>query len=134
MTPVTKTQALAALIAKREEEVIRVYGSAQNGKNSNVYEKFAKAEAEIRAIETLTLIVSAEIPDQELEKIYNQIKPLIKTPFLLDLRIEPGVLGGVAFVWQGKIKDYTIKAKLEEKRELIRATIRKVLVAGHLCV
>lgn len=100
----------------------------QKFNKDNVYEIFSGLEKEMENLKILNLYLSFE-PD---EVTANQIGSVARRTFnlpalLLDIKVDPNLIAGTALVWKGVRRDYSLKAKLEEKRQELSEEFRRFL-------
>ncbi len=101
----TKTQALRALSDLEDK--------ARKKPAKDQEEIFAKAKAEIVAIEPLHLFLPRGLPDGELEKIVGKLRKSYGPKFLVEIKFQGDLIGGCAMSYKGVYKDYSIKNKLK---------------------
>lgn len=99
----------------------------QNFNKDNVYKIFVDIEAQIPKLPILTMYLVFE-PDFI---TLNQIGAFTRQTFfpllLLDVKLNPGLIAGTALVWKGIYKDYSVKAKIEQRKEEILQGFKKFL-------
>jgi len=104
----TKLSAIKALEAWEEEENKK---SSKKDAIASLQHDVVEARKKIDSLEPLHLFLPKEIPDEELEKIANYLRESNKN-LLLEIKIEPELLGGCALSYKGVYKDYSLKTKL----------------------
>lgn len=134
----TKSDALSLLEELKEAAVKEAYleGSkvsetAAVSPKADVYKDFEVARDEIDKIEVLTIVLPYELPAGSLKKIGREVKEINGSGILLDFKIDPKLIGGCALVYKGKMRDYSMKAALEEKSSQIRNNLNNFVAAIH---
>lgn len=93
----------------------------------NVYQTFTDLEAKINSLPTLTMYLTFEPDDITLSQIGAFARKTFGPNFLLDTKIDPTLIAGTALVWKGVRKDYSLKAKIAEKKDVISQEFKKFL-------
>jgi len=62
----------------------------------------------------LTLTIATDLPLNNLIAISSWFREQTGGPVLLNIKIDPGILGGTVIEHQGKLKDYSLKQQLED--------------------
>ncbi|MCL4398032.1 F0F1 ATP synthase subunit delta [Patescibacteria group bacterium] len=91
-------------------------------------EDFDKAREEIKTIEPLYLYLPAQVPEENLQSIVGKLRRDYGDRFLIEIKIDPALLGGCALSYKGIYKDYSLKAKLEKNREALKKEFDKFLI------
>ncbi len=99
----------------------------QNISKDNVYEMFTNLEAQIAKLPTLIIYLTFEADDDSLAQIGIFARKAYLPSLLLDIKYDPNLIAGAALVWKGVYKDYSLRAKIEEKKEEISAGFKKHL-------
>ena len=100
----------------------------QKFNQENVYKIFSDLEKMSTGLPILTMYLTFEPDDVTL----NQLGILTRKTFdsislLLDIKIDPNLIAGTALSWKGVYKDYSLKAKIEEKRNEIAQGFKRFL-------
>lgn len=82
----------------------------------NTEEILQKLEQDVQQIETVKLFVAAELPQSGILKIGRWLGQNYPG-FLFDIKIDPDLIGGAALSYKGIYKDYSLKARIEERKE-----------------
>jgi hypothetical protein len=93
----------------------------------NVYQVFKDLEVEVEKIQTMVLYVAVGLPEKETDEIGAFLRKLTGKLLLVDIKVDPSLLAGCAFVWNGIYKDYSLRKKIEENRNEILAQFRTFL-------
>lgn len=94
----------------------------------NVYDIFSGLEKLVSKLQILTMYLTFE-PD---EITLSQLGQAARTSFgfpalLLDIKLNPNLIAGAALSWKGRLRDYSLKSRLEEKRIEITQGFRRFL-------
>lgn len=91
---------------------------------SNVYKLFDDAEKVIKEIKPLTVYVSFDLPEKEISKIGQLLRQDYGKNFLIEIKLDPNLIAGCAFVWNGIYKDYSLRHKINENRQAVLSTLK----------
>ncbi len=93
----------------------------------NVYPLFDQLEDQIKKLNPLVIYLAFEPGQEQIEKIGQWFKKnLAKLP-VFEIKVDPGLLGGVALVNSGVYKDYSLRSKIQEQEETILAEFKKYI-------
>lgn len=100
----------------------------QKFNKDNTMEIFAKIEQDLAKL----AVVALHLPFEASEIVYSQIGSFSRRAFgsstlLLDIKYDPSLIAGVALSWKGIYKDFSLKAKIAEKKAEILQSIGKYL-------
>lgn len=96
----------------------------KNFTRENVYKIFEEMENAIKKIQPLVIYVPFEIPNDELTPVGEYLRKNYGKRFLIETKIDPGIIAGTALVWKGMMKDYSIRKKIADNRETILRTLK----------
>lgn len=90
---------------------------------------FSRAEEELRDTESVVVYTALELPEATAEQVGRTARVLFDAPILLDFKVDPALLGGAALSFRGQYKDYSLRARFEEKekKEEIQKIYQKYL-------
>lgn len=91
----------------------------------NLYSNFKDLENKISGLPHLTLYLAFETGPAQIEKISEWFKKNSTTRFIFDINLDPDLLGGVAIVYNGVYKDYSLRAKIQEQSQTILTEFKK---------
>lgn len=91
----------------------------------NVYKIFNTLEEEITKIQPLVVYLPFEIPVNELSAVGVNLRKNYGKRFLLETKLDPSLIAGTALVWNGIYKDYSIRKKIADNRQLILKTLKE---------
>lgn len=93
----------------------------------NISSSFSQLEGQIKALTPLVVYLAFEPKQEQIEVIGQWFKKnLAKLP-VFEIKIDPGLLGGVALVNGGVYKDYSLKSRMQEQGETILAEFKKYI-------
>lgn len=93
----------------------------------NVYQIFDSIELEISKLKTLTMYLAFEPDELTLSQIGEYSRKNFSSTLLLDIKLDPNLFAGAALVWKGIYKDYSLRAKIEEKKVEISEGFKRFL-------
>ncbi len=91
---------------------------------SNLYERVSEFKQTIRACPTLILYVPAHLSRIQIERISTWCRTNIKPTLILDLHIDPRVVGGCAFAYDNVYHDVSLTYFLKKQRAEILKLVR----------
>lgn len=107
-----------------------------NSLSPSFFDKFTKynlsenlQSLEQKLVQTPTLIIYVAF-DPTYDALY-QLGQYVRGNFtffkLIDIKYDPSLLAGCALVWMGVYKDYSLKARIEERKEQVLESFKKFL-------
>lgn len=109
----------------------------QNFNKDNTSDLILNLEKSITQLKTLIVYLAFEADDSSLSYIGRYARKTFSSigrstsgrnlPLLLDVKYDPKLIAGAAFVWNGVYKDYSVHAKIDEKKSLILDIFKKYL-------
>jgi hypothetical protein len=90
----------------------------------NVYQIFASLEARIKSIPLLTVYVAFDMPQEEITRLGKALRQVYGEQFLFDIKFDPNVIGGAAFVWNGVYRDFSVRSMIESRKKEILSEFR----------
>ena len=94
---------------------------------NNIYKIFEDLEKQITSLKPLIIYLTFEPDDNTLSQIGEQARKVFGRIILLDIKYNPGLIAGASFVWNGLSRDYSLKAKVEERKIVILDSFKKFL-------
>lgn len=103
-------------------------GFRQKFTKDNIYEIFSALEKTIANFKILTMYLTFEPDEATLQQLGTAARTAFNIPsLLLDIKINPNLIAGTALSWKGIYRDYSLKAKLEEKKQELSEEFRRFL-------
>lgn len=93
----------------------------------DLYQKFQNFEAEISKLPILTIYLPFESTDASSLQIGSYIRKSFNRIMLLDPKFDPNLIAGCSLVWNGVYRDYSLRAKIEQRKEEILESFRGYL-------
>lgn len=93
----------------------------------NLYSKFSELEKKLSSLSPLVVYLSFEPGREQIDAIGGWIKKNLTTSPLIEIKIDPGLLGGVALVNKGVYKDYSLRARIQQNGETILTEFKKYI-------
>lgn len=84
-------------------------------------------EQQINELHPLVLYLSFEPDQNTITSISSWIRQNLSQKPVLEIKYDPSLIGGCALVKEGIYKDYSIKAKIEEQKDLILQEFKKYI-------
>lgn len=88
---------------------------------------FLELEKYISWIKPLVVHLPFDLPTDEIKKLGTYLRKNFASVMVMDIKIDPSLIGGCALVWNGIYKDYSIRKVLEENKVEIITKVRKFL-------
>lgn len=94
----------------------------------NIYQLFLEGENQLQKIPALIIYLPFEVDDQAQSSLGEAVrKTFAKADLVLDIKYDPALIAGCALVWKGVYKDYSLRAKIEEKKGEVLENFKKFL-------
>lgn len=94
----------------------------------NVYDLLGKLENKNSRLMLLTMYLTFEPDDAAVNQIGAVARKTLGLPFLLlDIKFDPGLIAGAALAWKGVYQDYSLRAKIEARKQEILQEFKKFL-------
>lgn len=90
----------------------------------NTYHLFEAAEKAIKKMSVLIIYVAVELPEAEIAKLGAALRQVYGKKFLLEIKLDPGLIGGASLVWNGVYRDYSIRKKITDNRQVILNSLK----------
>lgn len=84
-------------------------------------------ENNISKLQVLILYLPFEVNDRIVEQIGQKTRIIFSQLLLLDIKYDPSLIAGCALVWKGILRDYSLKAKIEQEKAQILESFKKYL-------
>lgn len=92
---------------------------------NNLYQIFTDTEAQISKLSPLIIYFPFTIDNQTEVQIGSFIRKLFPTIYLFDAKFDPNLIAGCSISWRGVLKDYSLRARVEEKKTEILSGFKK---------
>lgn len=89
-----------------------------------VYQLFTNLENKIKQIRLLTIYVAFDLPKDEITRLGRTLRHTYGNDFLFDIKFDPNIIAGAAFVWQGVYKDYSVRSLIGQRKQEILSEFR----------
>lgn len=87
---------------------------------------------ELKKLQVIGVTVAFEPSDHFIAKLNNEISAAAGQKVVLDISVDPKIVGGLVIEYQGKYRDYSLKSKVDEfVKQRISAEIKSKVVAGE---
>lgn len=93
----------------------------------NINNIFLGLQKQIGTLKVLTVYLAFEPDAQSLSQIGSKVRQSFPTLSLLDIKYDPSLIAGAAFVWNGTHRDYSLKSAVGLKRDKILENLKKFL-------
>lgn len=89
----------------------------------NLYETIREVSEKVDSLPSITLYVTRAPDDDSVVEIGKWLRENIRENMMIDLRIDPWVAGGCAFVWNNRYYDYSFKYFAEQHKQELQEMI-----------
>lgn len=94
----------------------------------NVYKIFDELDSIPNSLPTLTMYLPIEATDNVCLLVGSYArKTFTNSQIILDTKYDPVLIAGCALVWKGVYRDYSLRAKIESKKEEILGNFKQFL-------
>ncbi len=93
----------------------------------NLSEALANLEQQISKLLPLILYLSFEPDKNTIASISSWLRQNLSQQSILEIKFDPDLIGGCAIVKNGVYKDYSLRARIEEQKELILSEFKKYI-------
>lgn len=101
----------------------------QQFNSQNAYQLLGQMEAEIKKITPLVLCLAFKADENAISQIcLNARKTFQKPDLVLDVKFNPLLIAGCSLSWKGIYKDYSLKAKIDERKDEILQSFKEFLI------
>lgn len=90
---------------------------------STFYKKLETIRKEILALPSVTVYLPFKAEESELTKIGQWFRRHIRKQMMMDVKVDPSLVGGCALVWNGYYRDYSLHRQFKDKKEEINQLI-----------
>ena len=99
----------------------------QQFNKDNVYQIFSDLEAKIAQSPKLLVYIPFTAPYQTVAQIGQFIRSLFGKDLLFDTKFNPDLIAGCAISWHGVYRDYSLRAKIDQRKGEILESFKKFL-------
>lgn len=85
----------------------------------NSYQIINKLTENLNRLPIITLYLAVIISDNDIDKIGGWFRNILKTQVLLDINLNPNLVAGCAFVYNGKYYDYSLRNLISSRKDQI---------------
>lgn len=85
----------------------------------NLHELLNEMEKLAQNLATIVINLPIEFTEKEIFDIGSKARNIFKNNWLIDIKIDPSLIAGCSLVWDGVIKDYSLRAKIESEKQAI---------------
>lgn len=96
-------------------------------KRDDFEEVFEALDTQISKIQPLVVYFAFEPGPSQIILIGGWLRQNLGKNFIFDIKLDYSLIGGCAFVWKGVYKDYSLRARLKEKQEVVLTQFRSFL-------
>lgn len=97
--------------------------------NQNAYQLLDALDAEAKKITPLVIYLAFEADEGTILQICNFARTALQKPdLILDVKFNPLLIAGCSLSWKGIYKDYSLKAKIDQRKEEILQSFKKFLI------
>lgn len=94
---------------------------------TNLNQVFSDIDNKITKIDVLTMYLPFEITQKDANDLGLKTRIILGKILLLDIKYNPSLIAGTALVFKGIYKDYSLKARIDQKKSDILQSFKKFL-------
>ena len=98
---------------------------SQKFTKDNIYDAFADLEKQVSQLKVIIVYLTFEPDEFSLREIGTKVRTLFSDIPLLDIKFDPNLIAGAALVWKGVYKDFSLRAAIEQKKQIILGNFKK---------
>lgn len=91
----------------------------------NLDKVFEDLEKQAKELKTLVIFTATDFPPATIKDLALKVRKDFGENFLIDLKSDPNLIAGCALVWNGVYRDYSLRGKMNEKKEDILSILKK---------
>lgn len=91
----------------------------------NIDSIFDDLEKKIKEVKALVMFIPTDFPADTIKDIVTRLRKDYGNNFLIDLKTDPNLIAGCALVWNGIYKDYSLRGKMNERKDEILSILKK---------
>ena len=99
--------------------------------SENFYKRIEEISEQLESLESIILYVPCELPNEKIAELGQWFRSNLSSDMIIDLRVDPWVAGGCAFVWKNKYYDYSFKYFVEQRRGELKDALVEYGPDGH---
>lgn len=99
----------------------------QKFNKDNINQIFSYLDENLHKLSTLTVYLPFEANEEAVKSIALKARELFNKTLILDIKYDPLLIAGCALVWNGVYKDYSLRARIEEKKQELFQGFKKFL-------
>lgn len=73
----------------------------------------------MKGLQTLTLYLPVVLDDYQLDSLGKWFRQNLNPELIMDIRLNPDLISGCAYAWNGKYKDLSFKSFMSKKQDII---------------
>lgn len=114
-----------------EVEWLNTYGVQflKDFQKESFQQTFTRIEKIVADIKPLTIYLSFLPGEEQIKQIGSQVRDSYSQKIVIDIKHDPELVGGCAFIWNGVYKDYSIRAKIQQDKEKILSSFKSYLAS-----
>jgi hypothetical protein len=93
------------------------------------YQSMGKIEQIVSNIKPLTIYLAFDPGDEQIKQIGTKVREVFTQKLVIDLKFNPELIGGSAFIWNGVYKDYSIRSRIQQDKDKILQSFKSFLAA-----
>lgn len=88
---------------------------------------FEELDKQVSELQPLVIYFSYDPGPSQIILIGGWLRQNLGKNFVFDIKLDYSLIGGCAFVWKGIYKDYSVRAKIAQNKEIILESFRNFL-------
>jgi len=111
--------------ATREEALSALWKEREKFEQDDRLEEFEELEKKIKMAPVLNLSVAIDFSSGEISEILEKSREMFNKELFLNVRVDPGLIGGCVVIWNGVVQDYSLKKTIGDKHGEFRKLLEE---------
>lgn len=118
-------------MVQEELEWLNTYGVQflSDFQKESFYQTMTKIEQIVSSIKPLTIYLSFDPSPEQVTLIGTKVREIYTQKLVIDIKYNPELIGGSAFIWNGVYKDYSIRNRIQQDKDKILQSFKSFLAA-----
>lgn len=88
------------------------------------YQSFSQIDKMVSELQTLTIYLAFSANPESEKQIGSWLRDNLSTEIVMDVKLDPSLIGGCAFIWKGVYRDYSLRSKIQTNRAQILTSFK----------
>ncbi len=118
-------------MVQEELEWLNTYGVQflPDFQKETFYQSMGKIEAMVNKIKPLTIYLAFDPSSDQVKQIGSKVREIYTQKLVIDIKLDPQLIGGSAFISNGVYKDYSIRNVIQQDRQKLLESFKSFMAA-----